>query len=160
METNVRSRYRFWSSSHQVLYLHDVFVWLKIKAQVIHERSTYCSFSSLPAAPESQPLLTVLTPGILQPGDFLEATCLVSNSRPAANITWHVGDEEVTSGITEDNVMDSTWRWNHDPQTVQSRLRLQVDSSHDGKKLSCRANHLALPSGFQNSTLVDIRVIS
>ncbi|XP_014254042.1 fasciclin-3 isoform X2 [Cimex lectularius] len=82
------------------------------------------------------------------------ATCKVENGRPAANISWYIGDEKITTGLSQLNTVDVN---NKHLYTVTQNMTRTVLASDNGKALKCVAGHPLLQNG-PNTTMQQIRV--
>ncbi|XP_066902510.1 fasciclin-3 isoform X1 [Halyomorpha halys] len=90
----------------------------------------------------SKPELMIARPenpdGNFNENEIINAFCIVKNGRPAANITWYIGDEKLTDGLSTILVEQ------YEPQdlhTVSQNLTRRVQASDNGKQLKCIAGH-------------------
>ncbi|GLH08367.1 Fasciclin-3 [Gryllus bimaculatus] len=81
-------------------------------------------------------------------GDTLTASCTIRDSRPPANISWFLDDQEVTRGLTNLETIHTTDR---DLFTVKQNLSYQLSWRDHGKMLRCVAGHLALEDSNRNN---------
>ncbi|KAK7862707.1 hypothetical protein R5R35_005982 [Gryllus longicercus] len=81
-------------------------------------------------------------------GDTLTASCTIRDSRPPANISWFLDDQEVTRGLTNLETIHTTDR---DLFTVKQNLTYQLSWRDHGKMLRCVAGHLALEDSNRNN---------
>lgn len=101
----------------------------------------------------SRPELMIAKPenpdGSFNENDILNAFCIVKNGRPAANITWFIGDEKLSDGLSTILVEQ------YEPQdlhTVSQNLTRRVQASDNGKQLKCIAGHPLLNDNSNTTT--------
>lgn len=88
-------------------------------------------------------------------GDTFNKACIVEGGRPPANISFYLGNEEITdpnvAGPTEVVV-------ERENTTVTSRrISYKLRAEDDGKTITCRALHFAYPEGHAD-TPTNLRV--
>ncbi|XP_066144727.1 fasciclin-3 isoform X3 [Euwallacea fornicatus] len=77
--------------------------------------------------------------------DLLQATCLVRDGRPVANISWFLGDDPIDlSELTMPTVLDLA---KENLQSKVQNLTRRLQASDSGKYLRCVAYHPAYPDG-------------
>jgi len=74
--------------------------------------------------------------------DLLSASCIVRDGRPAANITWYMGDEVITEGLKMP--IETCTPQKKELCTIQQNLTRTLHANDDKKVLKCIANHHAL----------------
>ncbi|CAH1140428.1 unnamed protein product, partial [Phyllotreta striolata] len=78
--------------------------------------------------------------------DYLEASCLVRDGRPVANISWFIDDEQINeAGLKMATVIEIAKE--HLQSKVQNLSRI-LQPSDNGKFLRCVAYHPAYPGGY------------
>ncbi|CAH0602052.1 unnamed protein product [Chrysodeixis includens] len=89
-----------------------------------------------PGAPELRaPMQT------FRDGDKFSAQCVVPDGRPAAKITWYLGDVELLQGVHQPILTSEP---GSDLQTVSQNVSRTLTDDDDSRMLVCRAEHLAL----------------
>jgi len=78
----------------------------------------------------------------------IKAMCTVRDARPAANIVWYIGDEQITDGVTRPEIMES----GSDLFTVQQNLTRRLIWKDSGRDLKCTALHIALDDRPKQTT--------
>lgn len=91
-------------------------------------------------------------------GKEFAVTCRVRNGRPASNLTWYLGDEQITEGLSTPEIFQSVEQNNNTLYSVQQSFRRVLQPEDDGRRLSCRSNHFALSNKFEDiSTQIIVR---
>jgi hypothetical protein len=83
----------------------------------------------------------------------LVAKCTTTGSRPRAISQWTIGQKVVTSNATERSSHNTT----SDTYTVISVLTYSVGKSDNGQILTCKAVNVAVSSGVQATTTLDVQ---
>ncbi|XP_063704148.1 nephrin isoform X1 [Culicoides brevitarsis] len=86
----------------------------------------------------------------------LTLTCVVANSKPAAEIKWYRGHTEFKPDGLETQVTESE---NGKRFTVTSRLRLKPTANDDYMEYSCQARHKALTPDMPMRSTVQLSVL-
>jgi hypothetical protein len=102
-----------------------------------------------------RPFLPIITGNVdsIEETKPLVVTCTTTGSRPTATLQWTIGQKDVTSNATErssHNTASDTYR-------VISDLTYSVGKSDNGQVLTCKAVNVAVPSGVQTSTTLDVK---
>lgn len=96
------------------------------------------------------PQISVENQNQLEAGEYLDADCSSVDGRPAANISWYLGDQPLGPGqseIFENSDGGATY------YTVHSKLRYQLKPQDHTQNLICRASHPGYPEGFSDTRL-------
>ena len=102
-------------------------------------KPTATSFISSPVSTEETVPLTV--------------SCISNGSRPAATIHWTIGQTDVTLYSTT----DKTHVTDDDTYTMTSTLTYNVDRTHNGETITCKALNIVVPNGEQTITSLDVK---
>ncbi|XP_063812378.1 cell adhesion molecule 2 isoform X2 [Pseudophryne corroboree] len=97
------------------------------------------AFLTVLGVPE-KPHITGFTSPVME-GEIIQLTCKTSGSKPAADIRWFKGDQEIT-GVQKLQERDS----NGKTFTVISVLDFRGDRKDDGAVIRCRVDHESLNS--------------
>nr|XP_022905960.1 fasciclin-3 isoform X1 [Onthophagus taurus] len=73
--------------------------------------------------------------------DVLQASCVVRDGRPVANISWYLDDEPLLDGLSMPSVFDYV---KEDLHTKVQNISRQLHASDHGKHLKCVATHPAM----------------
>ncbi|XP_066991228.2 fasciclin-3 isoform X3 [Anabrus simplex] len=74
-------------------------------------------------------------------GDTISASCIIRDGRPVSNLSWYMGDEQITRDMSMPVVIHID---NEDLYSIQQNLTYTLSWQDHGKKLRCVAQHLAL----------------
>uniref|UniRef100_A0A0A9XAQ1 Fasciclin-3 n=2 Tax=Lygus hesperus TaxID=30085 RepID=A0A0A9XAQ1_LYGHE len=89
-------------------------------------------------------------------GDTIYATCRINQGRPAANISWYIGDERITEGLQMPVVEE--YKTQGGLSSVQQNISRRLQYSDNGKQLKCVGEHpLLAVSG--NTTVHQLNVL-
>ena len=91
--------------------------------------------------------------GIIEETKLLVVTCTTTGSRPKATLQWTIGQKDVTSNATE----RSSYITASDTYTVISDLTYSVGKNDNGQILTCKAIHVAAPSGVLTSITLNVK---
>lgn len=106
-----------------------------------------------PNPPELQLTAGSEGPNDYKEGETIKATCVIRNGRPAANLTWFIGEEQIRDGLGMPTIYDSV---KDDKHTIEQNLTRMLHATDNGKELKCVAEHPGL-SPINN---VDMKVIT
>lgn len=84
-------------------------------------------------------------------------TCIIANSKPAAEIKWYRGNSEVKAN--SDNRHDDLIALDNKRFTVISNLTIKATANDDLLDYSCRAKHQALSPDHPMKTTVQVSVL-
>jgi len=70
-------------------------------------------------------------------GDVVSASCTVRDGRPAANISWYIGNDLITDGLSTPEVIVTSESY----YTVKRNVTRKVIASDHGKDLKCVIEH-------------------
>lgn len=87
----------------------------------------------------------------------LMLTCIIANSKPAAEIKWYKGSTEVKA--TSENRHDDVIELDNKRFTVTSNLTIKATANDDLIDYSCRAKHQALSPDHPMKSLVQVSVL-
>jgi nephron len=87
----------------------------------------------------------------------LMLTCIIANSKPAAEIKWYKGSTEVKA--TAENRHDDVIELDNKRFTVSSNLTIKATANDDLIDYSCRAKHQALSPDHPMKSLVQVSVL-
>lgn len=108
--------------------------------------------------PQNRPELTI-TPevdprfGTYSEGTTIKAMCTVTDARPAANLLWFMGDDQIMDGVGRPEIVESPT----DLFTVHQNLTRRLTWRDNRKVLKCVATHIAL-DGEMKPTVIQISV--
>lgn len=88
-------------------------------------------------------------------GHSVHASCSIPNGRPPANLTWFIGDQPVTEGLSKVEKIKGTI---NDTWTVSQNLTREVTWKDNGKYLRCVSQHIALTNAALNESRVMLNV--
>ncbi|CAH2003547.1 unnamed protein product [Acanthoscelides obtectus] len=93
---------------------------------------------------------------IYKVGDVLEASCIVKDGRPVANISWFLDDDPINQNMLKmPTVVDLA---KENLQSKIQNLTLVLHPIHNGKFLKCVAFHPAYPGGHsETKRMLDVR---
>ncbi|XP_052121220.1 fasciclin-3 isoform X3 [Frankliniella occidentalis] len=93
-------------------------------------------------APKVPPVMELTRPrdpqDSYQEGERFLATCEVPEGRPAANITWFIGDDPVTEDLARPEIFENR---KDNLFSIRQNLTREVRWSDNGKELRCVASH-------------------
>lgn len=98
------------------------------------------------------PQFETFTNQALAKGNVFEDRCIVADGRPGANISFFLDNEELVHGVAAPEEYNQ-----NDAITVVRRVSFKIEDQHNGKTLTCRAEHFAYPNGFKE-TKAQLRV--
>ncbi|XP_063632742.1 fasciclin-3-like isoform X4 [Cydia splendana] len=123
--------------------------------QQIGSREIKQSMKLIVARPPGNPELIVSPPqNELKEGETIRAICRVPRGRPAANITWHLGDEEILNGLKPPVISNSSEPGLED---VTQELNKVLTADDDKKQLACRVSHLGLNRPLEARRQLDVQ---
>ncbi|XP_026739967.1 fasciclin-3 isoform X3 [Trichoplusia ni] len=93
------------------------------------------------ARPPAPPVLETPPQASFRDGDKFTAQCIVPDGRPAAKISWFLGEEELLHGVHQPILSSEP---GSDLQTIRQNVSRTLTDDDDNKILVCRAEHLAL----------------
>jgi hypothetical protein len=99
-----------------------------------------------------RPTITGYT-GSIENTKALDVTCTTTGSRPKTTLQWTIGQKNVTSDGTE----QSSYIIASDTYTVISDLTYSVGKSDNGQELRCKVANVAVPSGVQTKTTLNVK---
>lgn len=82
----------------------------------------------------------------LDKGTIFDDQCVVADGRPGANISFFLDNEELVHGVAAPEELDQ-----NGAITVVRRVAFRIEDQHNGKTLTCRAEHFAYPNGFKET---------
>ncbi|XP_046980846.1 fasciclin-3 [Schistocerca americana] len=88
-------------------------------------------------------------------GKSVHASCSIPNGRPPANLTWFIGDQPVTDGLSR---LEETRGTVNETWTVSQNLTREVTWQDNGKYLRCISQHLALTNAAMNESRIMLNV--
>lgn len=100
------------------------------------------------AEPPSPPEIELTNRESLEAGNEIEAICKSIDGRPAAGLTWFMGDQPLGSGHVE--LFDSNERGTS-YHTVVSTLRYTLRPEDHNRNLICRATHPGYSGGYMDT---------
>ncbi|XP_017785393.1 PREDICTED: fasciclin-3 isoform X2 [Nicrophorus vespilloides] len=87
--------------------------------------------------------------------DVLQASCVVRDGRPVANISWYLDDEPIVGdGLSMPTIIDFA---KEDLHSKVQNLTRTLQPSDNGKLLKCVASHPALPEESIASRQLDVK---
>uniref|UniRef100_A0A1B6GGZ2 Ig-like domain-containing protein n=1 Tax=Cuerna arida TaxID=1464854 RepID=A0A1B6GGZ2_9HEMI len=89
-------------------------------------------------------------PRVYKEKDQLIATCTVKNGRPAANISWFLGDEPVTEGLPM--AVETCMQQDNGLCTIQQNLTRILQAADHKKQLKCVSSHHSFKDRPQETT--------
>ncbi|XP_063392545.1 fasciclin-3-like isoform X3 [Cydia fagiglandana] len=123
--------------------------------QQIGSREIKQSMKLIVARPPGNPELIVSPKqNELKEGETIRAICRVPRGRPAANITWHLGDEEILNGLKPPVISNSSEPGLED---VTQELNKVLTADDDKKQLACRVSHLGLNRPLEARRQLDVQ---
>lgn len=99
-----------------------------------------------PDRPEMEVITQSNNRGAYEANSDFRATCIIRNGRPAANITWMLGDQVLTNGLTQAQMHEENGLY-----TVAQEIQRRLQPSDDGLDLVCRGDHVSYPNGFMDT---------
>ncbi|XP_061727852.1 fasciclin-3 isoform X4 [Cydia pomonella] len=123
--------------------------------QQIGSREIKQSMKLIVARPPGNPELIVSPQqNELKEGETIRAICRVPRGRPAANITWHLGEEEILNGLKPPVITNSSEPGLED---VTQELNKVLTADDDQKQLACRVSHLGLNRPLEARRQLDVQ---
>lgn len=95
-----------------------------------------------PSRPELELITKPTIKGSYEANSEFRARCTSRGGRPAANITWLLGDQVQTNGFTQAQVEEENGLF-----TVHQEFHRKIQPSDDGLELTCRTEHVSFPNG-------------
>lgn len=108
-----------------------------------------------PIRPELE-IITAQVDGFQMDQDF-RAKCISRDGRPAANLTWSLGGEIITDGLTVPELITTSDSRNVTLTTITQTFSRRLRSDDDMKILTCTASHMASPTPQNASTQLNVR---
>nr|XP_018899245.1 PREDICTED: fasciclin-3 isoform X3 [Bemisia tabaci] len=93
-----------------------------------------------PSPPELKFLSPITSGESLREGDAVSLKCTASKGRPIANLTWFIGNDTITEGLSAPTKIKE----DYDFYTISQNLTRTLQASDSGKELRCVAGHIAL----------------
>ncbi|KAL4711235.1 hypothetical protein ACJJTC_019076 [Scirpophaga incertulas] len=103
--------------------------------------------------PGDPQLISPPQPSFLE-GEEFRAQCIVPNGRPAAKITWFLGEMQLLRGTHQPVVTSPP---GSDLQTVSQNVTLTLTADDAGRTLVCRAEHEALDQPTEAKRQINVR---
>lgn len=106
-----------------------------------------------PSRPEMELITQPTIKGAFEANSEFRASCISRNGRPAANITWLLGEQILTNGFTQAQVHEENGLF-----TVVQEYHRQIQPSDDGLELTCRTEHVSFPNGhLETKTRLNVK---
>ncbi|CAG2053277.1 unnamed protein product [Timema podura] len=93
-----------------------------------------------------------------QEGQTIQAMCRVPDNRPPSNLTWFIGNEQVTDGLSPIRKEPENCGY-ADLCAVSQNLTHTLSWRDNGKELSCFVQHFAMDERANNQTKSQLNVL-